>query len=73
MNFPDRFSTFPRLTLAELPKKTVFQKTYEISGLEVWRGDPKNVRAAQQALYDRAKCNCAARYGKYSPDMAPKG
>jgi fructose-bisphosphate aldolase, class I len=41
--------------------------------LEVWRGDPKNVRAAQQALYDRAKCNCAARYGKYSPDMAPKG
>ena len=33
MNFPDRFSTFPRLTLAELPKKTVFQKTYEISGL----------------------------------------
>ena len=34
MNFPDRFSTFPRLTLAELPKKTVFQKTYEISGLK---------------------------------------
>ena len=33
MNFPDRFSTFPRLTLAELPKKTVFQKTCEISGL----------------------------------------
>ena len=35
MNFPDRFSTFPRLTLAELPKKTVFQKTYEISGLGI--------------------------------------
>ena len=37
MNFPDRFSTFPRLTLAELPKKTVFQKTYEISGLIIDR------------------------------------
>ncbi len=29
--------------------------------LEIWKGNNANVLAAQQALYHRAQCNCAAR------------
>lgn len=37
--------------------------------LEAWQGDPKNLQAAQQALYKRAKLNGAARYGHYTAAM----
>ena len=37
--------------------------------LKIWRGDPKNVTAAQQAFYHRARLNGAARYGQYSANM----
>ncbi len=34
--------------------------------LESWLGNPANVATAQQCFHHRAKCNGAARYGKYS-------
>lgn len=37
--------------------------------LEAWRGQEENLAKAQQLFYHRAKCNGAARYGDYSPDM----
>jgi len=37
--------------------------------LKAWKGAPANVPAAQAAFYHRAKCNGAARYGKYSEAM----
>jgi fructose-bisphosphate aldolase class I len=37
--------------------------------LESWLGNPANVPTAQQCFYLRAKCNGAARYGKYSREM----
>ena len=37
--------------------------------LNAWEGDTANVTKAQAALYHRAKCNSAARYGEYSKDM----
>jgi len=37
--------------------------------LEAWQGNCENVIAAQQALYQRAKLNGAARYGQYSIEM----
>jgi fructose-bisphosphate aldolase, class I len=37
--------------------------------LESWRGNAANVATAQQCFYQRAKCNGAARYGKYTSDM----
>jgi len=37
--------------------------------LAAWRGLAANVPAAQQALFHRARCNGAARHGKYTPDM----
>ena len=37
--------------------------------LKAWRGDVANVQRAKQAFHHRAKCNGAARYGKYTPAM----
>lgn len=37
--------------------------------LKAWRGDAANVEKAKQAFLHRAKCNGAARYGKYTPAM----
>jgi fructose-bisphosphate aldolase class I len=37
--------------------------------LEIWQGKEANVKAAQQALLHRAKCNRAARRGEYTTAM----
>ena len=37
--------------------------------LKAWLGKAENVAAAQKVFYHRAKCNGAARYGKYSRQM----
>lgn len=37
--------------------------------LEIWHGQGANVKSAQQALIHRARCNRAARRGKYSAAM----
>ena len=37
--------------------------------LKAWRGEPANVHEAQRLYYHRAKCNGAARYGRYSAEM----
>jgi len=37
--------------------------------LQAWQGKPENIKAAQTALYKRAKLNGAARYGSYTTEM----
>lgn len=37
--------------------------------MKIWRGDAKNVAAAQKAFYERAKLNSLATTGKYSAEM----
>jgi fructose-bisphosphate aldolase class I len=37
--------------------------------LAAWKGEPSNVQAAQQGLHHRARCNAAAREGRYDPSM----
>lgn len=39
--------------------------------IKAWRGDEGNNTSAQAALLHRARCNGAARAGKYSQDMEP--
>lgn len=46
-----------------------FARALQQPAMEIWRGDDANVRAAQQALYHRAKCNQAARRGEYDAAM----
>jgi fructose-bisphosphate aldolase, class I len=42
-----------------------FGRAIQQPALEIWRGNPANVVAAQSALQHRAKCNRAARRGEY--------
>jgi fructose-bisphosphate aldolase class I len=37
--------------------------------LAAWQGHAENVRRVQATFYHRAKCNGAARYGQYTPEM----
>lgn len=46
-----------------------FGRALQAPSLKAWKGDPANVSAGQNALYHRARCNCAARYGKYTAEM----
>lgn len=39
------------------------------TALETWRGEDANVAPAQEALAHRARCNAAARDGKYTAEM----
>jgi fructose-bisphosphate aldolase class I len=43
-----------------------FARAIQHPALEIWEGKESNVPAAQQALSHRAKCNWAARGGKYN-------
>jgi fructose-bisphosphate aldolase, class I len=42
-----------------------FARAIQQPALEIWRGNPDNVVAAQRALFHRADCNRAARRGEY--------
>jgi len=46
-----------------------FARAIQQPALEIWRGEETNVKAAQQALLHRAKCNQSARRGEYTAAM----
>jgi fructose-bisphosphate aldolase class I len=46
-----------------------FARAIQQPALEIWSGQDANVKTAQQALLHRARCNQAARRGKYSAAM----
>lgn len=46
-----------------------FGRALQTPALTAWAGRPDNVPAAQKALYHRARCNGAARFGKYSAEL----
>jgi fructose-bisphosphate aldolase class I len=46
-----------------------FARAIQQPALEIWQGKEANVKAAQQALLHRAKCNRAARLGEYTAAM----
>jgi fructose-bisphosphate aldolase class I len=46
-----------------------YGRALQAPALKAWGGKPENVAAAQRAFYHRAKCNGAARHGKYSEAM----
>lgn len=43
-----------------------FSRAIQQPALDMWQGKEANVQAAQKVLYERAKCNAAARRGEYS-------
>ncbi|MGA8149061.1 MAG: class I fructose-bisphosphate aldolase [Gallionellaceae bacterium] len=50
-----------------------FARAIQHSALEIWSGQDANVKAAQQALLQRARCNRAARRGEYTAAMEVTG
>jgi fructose-bisphosphate aldolase class I len=46
-----------------------FSRAIQQPALEIWQGKEANVKAAQQSLLHRAKCNRAARRGEYHVTM----
>jgi fructose-bisphosphate aldolase class I len=46
-----------------------FARAIQQPALEIWLGQDANMKAAQQALLHRAKCNRAARHGEYNAEM----
>lgn len=50
-----------------------FGRAIQQPALEIWHGNDTNVKAAQQALFHRVKCNQAARHGEYSAAMERTG
>jgi len=46
-----------------------YGRALQDEALKAWKGDAKNLAAAQKAFSDRAKLNAAARHGKYSEKM----
>jgi fructose-bisphosphate aldolase class I len=46
-----------------------FGRALQQPALEIWKGDGANIKAAQQALYHRAKCNRAACMGEYNDTL----
>jgi fructose-bisphosphate aldolase class I len=46
-----------------------FARALQGPALEAWRGEPHNVPAGQQAFYHRARCNSAAREGRYTLEL----
>jgi len=46
-----------------------YGRALQAPSLKAWKGEASNVGAAQAAFAHRAKCNGAARYGKYTPEM----
>jgi fructose-bisphosphate aldolase class I len=49
-----------------------FGRALQQPALEIWNGKNANILKAQEALYFRAKCNFAARQGKYNIEMERK-
>ena len=46
-----------------------YGRALQAPALKAWKGEPSRIAAGQRAFYHRAKCNSAARYGRYTPDM----
>jgi fructose-bisphosphate aldolase, class I len=46
-----------------------FARALQDPALKAWQGSASNIEVAQRKFYHRAKCNSAARYGKYSDKM----
>lgn len=55
------------------PLSFSFARALQVPALEAWRGEPRNVLAGQRAFYHRARCNSAAREGRYTPELESGG
>ena len=50
-----------------------YARALQAPALKTWRGDASRILAAQKAFFNRARCNGAARYGRYTPELERGG
>jgi fructose-bisphosphate aldolase class I len=55
------------------PLSFSFARALQNPALEAWRGQARNVGAGQRAFYHRARCNSAARDGRYTAELEQAG
>lgn len=53
------------------PLSFSFARALQGPALEVWRGEASRVAAAQRVFLQRARCNSAAREGRYTSELEP--
>jgi fructose-bisphosphate aldolase class I len=46
-----------------------YARALQATAMRTWRGQPQNIPAAQDALAHRARCNGAAREGRYTAEL----
>jgi fructose-bisphosphate aldolase, class I len=46
-----------------------YSRALQSAAMGVWRGDPERVGEAQRVFLHRARCNSAARQGRYTSEM----
>ncbi|HZR15542.1 MAG TPA: class I fructose-bisphosphate aldolase [Acidimicrobiia bacterium] len=51
------------------PLSFSYGRALQAASLKAWKGDKANVEAGQRAFLHRARCNGAARDGRYTPDL----
>jgi fructose-bisphosphate aldolase class I len=51
------------------PLSFSYGRALQAPSLKAWKGDPGRIAAGQQAFYHRARCNGAARYGRYTAEL----
>lgn len=56
-------------TMHPWPLGFSFARALQAPALEAWRGEPSNIAAGQRAFYHRARCNGAAREGRYTSEL----
>lgn len=66
-----RLNAMNRVFKSKLPWALSFSfgRALQQPALEIWKGDKANIKAAQRALYHRAKCNRAACMGEYNETL----
>jgi fructose-bisphosphate aldolase class I len=71
----DRLATAHLNAINRLPGPKLWKLSFSYgralqdAALAAWRGRDENLKAGQQAFYDRARCNGAAARGEYTDQM----
>ena len=51
------------------PLSFSYGRALQAPAMKAWKGDPSRIAAGQKAFYHRARCNGAARHGRYTPEL----
>ncbi len=65
----NEINTIAQATNLPWPLTFSYGRALQFAAMHIWKGDEKNVDAAQAAMHHRAKMNSLASLGKWSPEL----